>query len=269
MILGNYESIVPDDPTVRATWEHERRVGNEKHAPADEDSNGDQSYATLSMASLSTILTTEDRLTSVTTTNTSFDLTTMEVNVPSNHPAPNMTCMQATNSIHHIPRSNLTANEIRLQALVDKVTAEYEALKLAITEKLNTTHGPLSVTASSTDTNTTSTLTNVSLLEALKAQQAEHQAQQETRQAQYQAQMEARFEKLMTHNIELEKKMNQQILQQAAHQSSSIDGDNEKKNSLAPDANSQAQQSDPKRQDLKATPTKSHSSTDALKNQNP
>ena len=61
VILDNYESIVPDDPTVRAKWDHVRRVGNGKTTPADEDSNGDQSYATVSMASLSSNLTTEDQ----------------------------------------------------------------------------------------------------------------------------------------------------------------------------------------------------------------
>ena len=83
------------------------------------------------MASLSTILTTEDRLTSVTTTNTSFDLTTMEVTVPTNNQTnPPMTYLQA----FHGPQTTAitqTANKIRLQALVDQLTAKYEALKAA------------------------------------------------------------------------------------------------------------------------------------------
>ena len=170
-ILDNYNSIVPDDPTVRSTWEHIRRVGNGKQTLADEDSNGDQSYATLSMASLSTILTTEDKLTSVTTTNTSFDLTTMEVTVPSIHLNPPMNYLQAVSG------NNPSANEIRLQALVEQVAAEYEALKaVLIASKLNVPHAQPSEAASTTDTNTTSTLTNISLLEARQCQQAEHQA---------------------------------------------------------------------------------------------
>ena len=267
-ILDNYDSIVPDDPTVRSTWEHVRRVGNGKQAPADEDSNGDQSYATLSMASLSTILTTEDRLTSVTTTNTSFDLTTMEVTVPSVHLNASMEYLHALNGP---PSSgnNLSANEIRLQDLVDQITAKYEALKqVLVANKLQAPHGPTSVTASNTDTNTTSTLTNTSLLDALTNQQAEHQAQQDAKQAIYQAQMEARFEKLMIHNMELERKMNQQISKQDTQQTSPK-SENDKKNYLAIDANSQDKQSDPKRQDLKATPTKNHPMSDVTVLQNP
>ena len=121
-ILDNYESIVPDDPTVRAKWEYKRRVGNGKTAPADDDSNGDQSYATLSMASLSSILTTEDQSLQVTTTNTSFDLMAMEVAAP-NLSSNDFSYLQALNG-PPASTTTFTANELRLQALVDKVTAD-------------------------------------------------------------------------------------------------------------------------------------------------
>ena len=265
-ILDNYESIVPDDPTVRAKWSFPRRVGNGKLAPAEDDSNGDQSYATLSMASLSSILTNEDHLVAVTTTNTSFDLTTMEVTVPVAASAATMNYLQAVNGVS-MSNVSPTVNEIRLQALVEKVTADYEALKAVVSRNqqeniLNSTN------PSSSDTLTTSTLTNESLLESLRIQQLDYQAKQDAKQAQYHAQMEARFEQIMTRNIELEYKLKTQLSTQNANESE-IANDNDKKNILAPDANSQAEQSNPKRQDLKATPTKNHPITDVPQLQNP
>ena len=264
-ILDNYESIVPDDPTVRAKWEHKRRVGNGKTAPADVDSNGDQSYATLSMASLSSILTTENQSLVVTTTTTSFDLTTMEVAIPQ-PPTTQMNYLQAVNG-PQVPTS--THNELRLQALVEKLTADYELLKASIQDKSIHSHHPFSDTDNSTVTNTTSSLTASNLLDALKQQQIEYQAHQDAKQAQYQAQMEARFENMMNRNIELEEKLNHQILLQTVQDPLSNTSTNNKKQSLAPDANSQAQQSDPKGQDSKATPTKNHPVMDVLEHQNP
>ena len=267
VILDNYESIVPDDPTVRAKWDHVRRVGNGKTTPADEDSNGDQSYATVSMASLSSILTTEDQTVAVTTSNTSFDLTTMELVVSTPTMNQPMSYIQAlTNPPGAI--GNPTPNEIRLQALVDKVTADYEMLKAMIGTNLPEV-GPTSISAISVASNMTSQLTNESLLESLRSQQAEYQQQQEVKQAYYFAQMEARFERMMHRNTELEERLNNQPSQQPILELDGNSKHNEKKNILASDANSQAQQSDPKRQDSKATPTKSHPVADASTFQNP
>ena len=267
-ILDNYESIVPDDPTVRAKWEHKRRVGNGKTAPAEDDSNGDQSYATLSMASLSSILTTEDQSLVVTTTTTSFDLTTMEVAVPLPLLPGSMNYLQALNG-SLAPTTTPNTNEARLQALVDKLTADYEALKASIEGKQSHPQYPVHDADNSTVTNTTSSLTTANLLDALKIQQVEYQARQDEKQQQYQAQIEARFERMMTRNVELEALLNNQLLLQTAYGVSSTTIINEKKQSLAPDANSQAQQSDPKRQDSKATPTKNHSLASVTNTQNP
>ena len=69
--------------------------------------------------------------------------------------------------------------------------------------------------------------------------------------------------------MELEKKVNQQILQQRTNTASPRESDKDKKNYLAIDVSSKAQQSDPKRQDSKATPTKNHPVPDVESNQNP
>ena len=263
-ILDNYESIVPDDPTVRAKWTVARRVGNGKTAHADEDSSGDLSYATLSMASLSSFLTIDDQSLNVTTTNTSFDLTAMEVAIPDTPLPQPMSYLQALNSQAH-QQPSLTANEMRLQAMIDKVTSEFNALKAIMTVK-SPDPGVTSVAASS-DTLTTSTLTNESLLESLHTQQVAYQAQQEAKLAQYHAQMEAKFERMMVQNMELENKIQNQLLMHKANPTKPTESP--KKNILAPDANSQAQQPDPKRQDSKATPTKNHPMSDVSQLQNP
>ena len=79
--------------------------------------------------------------------------------------------------------------------------------------------------------------------------------------------MEARFERMMSRNIELENKFQTQL----NLQSNQVPTPNEqdKKNILASDASSQAQQSNPKRQDSKATPIKNHPMSDVMQLQNP
>ena len=64
--------------------------------------------------------------------------------------------------------------------------------------------------------------------------------------------MEAKFECMMSRNLELENKIQNQITHQLTSTEKAQKQD--KKNILASDASSQAQQLDPKRQDLKATP---------------
>ena len=179
-----------------------------------------------------------------------------------------MNYLQALTNTQH-QTSTPSANEQRLQALVEKITAEYAALKLLLTSTTNNL-GPSSVTASSIATNTTSQLTNESLLDSLRSQQEEYQLQQEAKQAHYYAQMEARFERMLHRNIELEEKINNQFLQHAAHAAKSeYSTENDRKNILASDANSQAQQPNPKQYDSKATPTKNHPMRDVDNFQNP
>jgi hypothetical protein len=80
-ILANYDTLVPDTTDVRATWSIPRSVGNGV-TPDGDSSNGEQTYASLSMASLVSVLTQEDHEMPVTTTNTAIDLTICEVSVP-------------------------------------------------------------------------------------------------------------------------------------------------------------------------------------------
>jgi hypothetical protein len=80
-ILDNYDTLVPDTTDVRARWSIPRSVGNGV-TPDGDSSNGKQTYASLSMASLVSVLTQEDYAMPVTTTNTAIDLTLREVSIP-------------------------------------------------------------------------------------------------------------------------------------------------------------------------------------------
>ena len=91
-------------------WKRPHCVKNGEAAPAD-DSNGNQSYALLNKASLSTILTTEDQSLQVKTTNTSFDRAAMEV-VVQTPSSSNILCLQAWWNGPPISATALTANEI-------------------------------------------------------------------------------------------------------------------------------------------------------------
>jgi hypothetical protein len=80
-ILDNYNTFIPDTTDVRATWSIACYVGNGV-TPDGNSSNGEQTYASLSMASLVSVLTQEDYAMPVTTTNMAIDLTIHEVSVP-------------------------------------------------------------------------------------------------------------------------------------------------------------------------------------------
>jgi hypothetical protein len=81
-VLNDYETLVPDSSDIRATWSIPRAAGNGVVQDGD-SSSGEKTYASLSMASLVSVLTQEDYAMPVTITNTSIDLTVREVSVPS------------------------------------------------------------------------------------------------------------------------------------------------------------------------------------------
>ena len=228
------------------------------------------SYAALSMASLSSmILMTKDQLVTVMTSNISFDLTTMEFAVPFPPTATPMNYLQARTA----PFAKFYRHSNSQQSLPTSPSrqshSKYKALQLMIATKM--THlGPSSVSATSVTTNTTSVLTNNSLLDSLRSQQVEYPAQQDAKHnTQYYAQMEAWFERMMHQNIELEEKINNQFLMHGAQEEPLQSMVHEKKSILASDMSHQAQQLYPKHQDSKTTPTKIHPTSGVAPFQNP
>jgi hypothetical protein len=255
-ILDRWEDLVPDEPTVRSTWNIPRRAGNDRPFGEEVSSKGDRTYASASMASLSSILTAEDQDIQVTTSSTNyFDYTTETISIPTSHSTTGkpisylQAAMTSTNQhppppppVAHTTPLGPTANEIRLQAEID-------ALKQIIAEKLsNTAVLPVSVSEQDTAT-TTSTMTSVELV---TRQTLFEKSIQESIQQTITTQMTALFEKLSNKIAE-----------------SNTSSDSEK-NYQATDASSPAKQSDAKRQDIKPTPPhRNHPVTDVPTHQNP
>jgi hypothetical protein len=257
-ILDNWETHLPDDPTVRATWGLTRRAGSDRSAlGGDISSDGDQTYATASMASLSTILTAEDHDIKVTTASTNyFDLTIV---VESDKQEPTKTYLEAVTSTP--AESQPSAKEIRMQSEIDRLKseadsakaeaanmrAELASLKSMIMEKSrdNQTETMPSTVAEPTSNTSTSTLTTADLL---------------SRQSQ--------FEASITETIATQMNaMFQQMLVKMADPATPIT--NEKKHQ-ASDASSPVKQSESKRQDVKATPPpKNHPVAGVTSHQNP
>jgi hypothetical protein len=253
-ILDQWETIIPDEPTVRSKWETPRRAGNDRPFGEEVSSEGDRTYASASMASLSSILTAEDQDIHVTASSTNyFDYTITTISIPTPSPAndPPKSYLQAATPAITQPfptapaapqvSQSPTANETRLQAEIDE-------LKKIIAEKLSTKETPpVSVTEQDTAT-TTSTMTSVELA---------------TRQALFEKSIQESIQQAITTQMtELFEKLSNKMAD-----STSIT--NEKKHQ-ASDASSPVKQSDAKRQDVKPTPPpKNHPVTGVTTHQNP
>jgi hypothetical protein len=94
-VLGNYNTLVPDTTDVQAQWDFPRVAGNGIVHDGN-SSSGDRTYASLSVASLVSVLTQEDFHMVLSTTNTAVDLTHRELTVPS-------TISAATTPIYNHP----------------------------------------------------------------------------------------------------------------------------------------------------------------------
>jgi hypothetical protein len=254
-ILDKWDVILPNEAAVRSAWNLPRRAGSDRPFGEEVSSEGDRTYASASMASLSSILTAEDQDIRVTASSTNyFDYTTETISIPTpaTSSAATMSYLQAaTGTVTQQPGNvatpvtipqGPTANEIRLQAEIDE-------LKKIIAEKLSPTVVPaIHVTEQDTAT-TTSTMTSAELV--IRQTQFEQTIHESIQQA-ITLQMTSMFEKLSNKMVD-----------------STTSIENEKKHQ-APDANSPVKQSEPKRQDIKSTPpTKNHPVTDVPANQNP
>jgi hypothetical protein len=261
-ILDKWETYLPDDPNVRATWGLTRRVGTDRSAlGGDISSDGDQTYATASMASLSTILTAEDHDMKVTTTSPNyFDLTIV---VESDNREPAKSYLEAVTSSHTAPQPS--AKEIQMQLEINRLRSEAESakadaanmkaelasLKSMILGKSHDTSADSSndtlpsTVVEPTSTTSTSTLTTADLLHR-----------------------QTQFENTITETIATQMNaMFQQLLDKIVDPITPIT--NEKKHQ-ASDASSPVKQSDSKRQDVKATPPpKNHPVAGVTTLQNP
>jgi hypothetical protein len=124
-ILDAWDVIIPDDPNVRATWGLPRKAGTERSVfGGDVSSDGDQTYATASMASLSTILTAEDHDMKVTASSTNYFDITIVVKADKQE-APKLYLQVATASL---AAPQPTTKEIQMQAEIDRMKQEAAAL---------------------------------------------------------------------------------------------------------------------------------------------
>jgi hypothetical protein len=258
-IVDNYESIVPDDANVRATWAHTRLVGSGEN-DGNHNSDGDKTYASLSIASLATYLTQADMSITVTTAISSFDLTSMEVIVPTNTtqvPNPPMTYQQATTGVLNPPV--VTSNELLLKAELDRLRAENQQLKSLVPNNLSAlptqAQSSESTVATSliTDDAMSKSAATIAALQAdlLAVKQQSNDDIRELKQGFLE--MMAMFKSMQTPPLSYTN--NDPIMTKEKHRPA--------------DASSPAMQSDPKRQDVKATPPKNHSVTDVTMNQHP
>ena len=148
-VIDNYASIFPVTSEV-AKWSYPRLVGSgTKSSPTDKSSEGDNSYAAASITSLNSILTVEDNLVPVTTTNTSFDLSAMEVNpatvnyIPPTNPVRSYADLvnghyayatpTPASAVQNVIPTGPSAAELRLTAQVEALTASLTEM----TDKLN------------------------------------------------------------------------------------------------------------------------------------
>ena len=239
-LLADYENIVPNDSSVRSSWEHLRKVGTGHPAGEDISSEGDRTYASASIASLSSYLTTEDQDLQVTTTNTFFDLSTMVVETSTPIPSPSYL------SVAQSGINQPTANEIRLQAELDRLRAELHSLRtmapVPTVSVPNTNTIPLAVSTAPTATTTsTSTLSARDLLE---------------RQEQFETKINSKLDQLLDAL---------KMSYGAAPTAPIYDHTTQ-----ATDASSPVKQPQTKKQDVKATPpTKNHSFADVTARQHP
>ena len=239
-LLANYENIIPNDSSVRSTWDHPRKVGSGFPTGEDISSEGDRTYASASIASLSSYLTTDDQDLQVTTTNSFFDLSTMVIDTTTQNPTPSYLSV-TQNSIG----TTSTANEIRLQAELDRLRAELQMLKSSIQTPVPAVTTTYSVPPTvSTDPATTTTPSTMSAKDLMDRQD--------------------QFEHQMNNKLE-------QILQALTSSSSALTTQSIYEQSLqASDASSPVKQPDTKRQDVKATPpTKNHPVADVTAHQHP
>jgi hypothetical protein len=251
-ILSNYDTLVPDTTDVRATWSIPRSIGNGVTLDGD-SSNGEQTYASLSMASLVSVLTQEDYEMPVTTTNTAIDLTIREVSIPlpgvstipsTNNPPtysqvlqssfqPSQTTPTASETAAQLEITRLQNENKRLQSLVDATSSTASA----------TTLSSFSQPVKYAESTTTSTITNSVSMDQFN-------------------ELSSKYDNilLLLQSLQMQK--------DTSSNASYMDITTTAKHGQQ-DASSLADQPDSKRMDSKQTPNKSHPPADATMHQSP
>ena len=247
-ILDKYEQYV-QIPSDRATWSYPRTVGGKngaKYSFDDENSNGDDSYGALSLASLASLLTVEDLAVPVTTSTATFDLSAMDVGQKSYATA--VTQGQQTFA-SSLLEQKLTADLAIALARIDEMSAQLDRLM-----------NPNSNTII-TETPPTQSPSSITIDPPLPEKTPQEELIQ--RQSDYESRNEARVEQMRIQNDEMALAL-QQIMRAMHLPNPTNSGKHE-----ATDASSLIQQPSAKKIDTKETPTKSHSMTDAEERQTP
>ena len=142
-IINNYPTLVPPSSEC-AKWTTPRQVGSGHKHTEDLDSEGDNSYASASMASLTSLLTLDDRIVPVTTTSTAFDFSQMET--PPAQPAAAPTYAQVTQP-NPAASSAPSENELRLTNQVNDLTTKLVDLTARLESALSSLPSTTSLTA--------------------------------------------------------------------------------------------------------------------------
>jgi hypothetical protein len=246
-VLGNYNTLVPGTTNIRAQWDFPRVAGNEIVHNGD-SSSGDRTYASLSVASLVSVLTQEDFNMVVSTTNTTVDLTHRELTVPSTisaAPRPNYNhtsyaqVVQSVNSTlpqpSHIPLHNAQAEIAHLR------------FKNAQLQSIVTTR-PLLASSLPTDFTSTSTITASAAVATVAVEQFQS--------------LSDKYDSILLILQSFQKSPN------PLSNNSPMDITTNEKHGQR-DASSLVEQQDSKRLDSKVTPNKSHPIADAVMTQSP
>jgi hypothetical protein len=250
-ILDDWDKILPHDDTVRSKWTFPRRAGKDRALGEDTSSNGDQTYTSASIASLSSILTSEDQSIPVTTADAYFDFSYMNEE-PTNNLQKSYLEAAAPKSL---PTNGYDSKIIvALEAELEKTKAEIAELKALLNGTKDATTAPTStVTAQQTSTSTSTMTTPPSQVTALTSQDLDERHIQFENE--FMGKMDQYFENL---TAELIRKLTSPTATETIT-----------KKHPASDASSQ-DQSEPKKRDIKETPpSKSHPVADADMVQNP
>jgi hypothetical protein len=131
-ILDKWSNILPDDPTVRSNWSTTCRAGTDPPFGEKVSSEGNRTYTMAKMASLSSILTAEDKDIQVTpSSNNYLDLTFTSISIPNPNAPQVQSYLQAAMTspqqipppapFHAIPSPAPTPNKLGMQAEIIKL----------------------------------------------------------------------------------------------------------------------------------------------------
>jgi hypothetical protein len=241
-VLGNYNTLVPNTTDIRAQWDFPRVAGNGIVHDGD-SSSGDRTYASLSVASLVSVMTQEDFNMVV-----AVDLTHRELTVPSTISAAQMTNYNHLSYAQVLQSVNPTLPQPSLIPLHD---AQAEIIRLrfenARLQSIVATR-PLLTSSLPTDSTSTSTITASAVVATVSVEQFQY--------------LSNKYDSILLILQSLQQSPNPLIT------NSPMDITTNEKHGQR-DVSSLVEQPDSKRLDSKVTPNKSHPVADAVMNQSP